>query len=114
MSGRDEQPQPQSRFEEKERIWEQRIADRLRASMYTFRGRSERERLNRLLLEAFRRYEEVYEECLTDVLQAEQLNLNRQQIKDVMCAMATRIRFIDWSGRNGCWQRFKRWIRNVW
>lgn len=115
MSGIDEQDRIQSRFHEEERIWEQRIADKIRASMGSFRGEPERERLNRLLSDGFRRYEEIYEECLTDVLQVERFNLNAQQIQDIMVAMATRIRCFDWSGRGlNRWQRFKRWLGNVW
>jgi len=114
MSGIDEQDRVQSSSREEERIWEQRIADRIRADMYMYHGgESEARQFSRRLTAAFREYESLYEECLMDVLQAEELNLSRQQIEVIVMAVEGRLKFVSWSRRNSRWYRFKRWLRNV-
>ena len=114
MSGIDEQDRDQSSFREEERIWEQHVADRIRADVYMYHGgESEARRFSRQLTAAFREYESLYEECLMDVLQSESLNLNRQQIEAIVLAVEGRLKFVSWSRRNSRWYRFKRWLRNV-
>ena len=112
MSGIDERPQMV--LDKEEEIFERRIADRLRANMYRYYGESEARQLSRRLTAAFREYEELYEECLMDVLQSEGLNLDRRQIEAIVSTVERRLRFVSWSRRNGRWYRFKRWIRGVW
>lgn len=111
MSGIDERPQ--TVLDKEEQNFQQRIADRIRANMYTYHGESEARRFSRQLTAAFREYEGLYEECLIDVLQSEGLNLDRRQIEAIVGTLEGRLRFVSWSRRNSRWYRFKGWIRGV-
>ena len=123
MSGKDERPRSviaKDRdflyvYNDQEQDFERRVAERMLDQAHIFRTESENQYFNRLLTVAVTRYKELYEECLTNVLYAEDLECSRQYVESVMRAMSTRIEYVRWAtGRMSRWERFKRWIRNVW
>lgn len=123
MSGKDERPQTVLDkggeflyvYSDEEQCFERCVAERVLDQAHVFWTESENQYFNRLLTVAVTRYKDLYEECLTNVLYAEDFERSRQYVESVMRAMSTRIEYIRWAtGRMSRWERFKRWIRNVW
>lgn len=123
MSGIDERPQRvvakdkdfSNIFNDEMQAWERHVAERFLHQPNIFRTETEQQYFSRELATAIREYGELYGICLTNVFHVEELKFKRQRVEGIMDAMQRRIDHLRWvTGRMGRWERFKRWIRNVW